>query len=173
MDIIDVLLEDHAVLRGEAEALTAPFTRLLGGAKEIDRRALLRDMRFFFTLFKTHEAVEDDFLSEAFCLVELDARQRAAFTDGRRSLADALSRFGSLAVDSGAKSVEAMRGVSLRLLDALEEHLSLEEKIIFPRLKASLRADMLRDVGERARAEGSWAAARSSVGPAAAAKFAR
>ena len=100
MDIIDVLLEDHAVLRGEAEAMTAPFTRVREGRKEIDRKGLLRDTRIFFTLFKTHEAVEDDFLSEAFCLVELDAEQRAEFSDSRESLAAALKLFGSSAYGS-------------------------------------------------------------------------
>jgi hypothetical protein len=157
MDIIDVLLEDHAVLRGEAEALTMPFTRIL------DRKVLLRDTRTFFTLFKTHEAVEDDFLSEAFCLVELDAEQRAEFSDSRESLAAALKLFGSFAYGSNGKSVESMGDVSRGLLDALEAHLTCEEKTVFPKLKASLRPAMLRDLGERARAGAKWADALTAA----------
>jgi len=151
MDIIDVLLEDHAALRGEAEALTSPHTRARGGAPP-DRKRLLGDMRAFFTLFKAHEAVEDDFLSEAFCLVELDAGQRAEFSETRRALAEALKKFGAFAVGSGGKSVEPMRDVALRLRDDLEAHLSCEERVVFPRLRASMRAAKLRDLGARARA---------------------
>jgi hypothetical protein len=154
MDIIDVLLEDHAALRGELAVLTAPFTGPPGtGRLALDNRGLLRDVRGFFNLFKAHEAVEDDFFSEAFCMVDLDPAQRAEFTEGRRSLAESIKLFGSIAFSCDGENVHPMRVISARLKVDMHAHLVFEELVIFPKARKRLPASRLRDLEKLARME--------------------
>ncbi len=158
MDIIEVLLEGHAALRGEFAALTAPFERPHGVGWDdrvaLDKKRLLRDIRGFFAAFKTHETVEDEFLAEVLRLVELNEELRAASAAGHRSMGEMMKLFGAVACSCDGRHVYPLRAVLFRLGEELETHLTYEEKILFPMLRERLPVGLLRELGRRAQ-EGS------------------
>lgn len=158
MDIIDFFLESHAALRGEIEAVEAPFKRPHGVGWDdcvvLDNKRLLRNINAFFASFKKHEAAEDAFLAEVAGQFTLDAETRAAFDEGRRSLGEIMKLFGAVAFSCDGEHVHRVRELLSRLREELESHLAYEEKILFPQMKKRLPAGLLRELGLQARGGG-------------------
>lgn len=158
MDIIDVFLERHAALRRDLTALEAPF-RLPHGVGwddcvALDCERLLRDIELFFAAFKSHVQAEDDFLKEVSGRVPLDPAVREDFAQGRRAVAGIMKLFGAVAFTFDGEHVHRVRELLSRMHDEVEEHLLFEEKTLFPIVRRSLPADLLREHASRARAGG-------------------
>lgn len=154
MDIIDVLLESHAALRGGLEAVAAPFRQPHGVGWDdrvaLDQARLLRDIEIFFASFKSHETAEDELLAAVSGRFALDGESRAAFQEGRRTLGEIMKLFGAVAFCCDGEHVYRVRELLFRLREELDAHLVFEESILFPTLRAGLPADLLRELGLRA-----------------------
>lgn len=155
MDIIDVFLERHGILRAELSALGAPFKRPHGvgwdDCVSLDCQRLRRDIEAFFASFRDHESTEEEFMKEIAGQFKLDAAMRAAFEDGRRAVADIMKIFGAVAFTFDGEHVHRLRELLGRMSDEVEAHLAYEEKTLFPLLRERLPAERLRELGERAR----------------------
>jgi len=155
MDIIDVFLERHAILRGELTALEAPFRQPHGVGWDdclaLDGEALRRDADAFFASFRGHALDEDEFLAEAGALLNLDAQTQEAFGEGRRSVGDIMKLFGAVAFTCDGEHVHRVRELLSRMREEVEAHLLFEERTLFPLFKQRVSAALLREHGLRAR----------------------
>lgn len=156
MDIIEILLQNHALLRAEFAALAAPFKRAHGVGWDdcvaLDMPSLSRDIHGFFEAFKKHEKAEDELLAEVSGLLELDKDTRAAFLEGRRAMGEIMKLFSVVAFSCDGEHVHRVRELLSRLGDELESHLAFKEKTLFPVLRKRLPAELLRELGRQARA---------------------
>ncbi|MBI2788530.1 MAG: hemerythrin domain-containing protein [Elusimicrobia bacterium] len=154
MDIIEVFLEKHGVLRRELAALEAPFQRPHGvgwdDCVSLDCKRLLKEIEAFFADFREHEAAEDEFMSGVSSLVKPDAATSAAFERGRRAVADIMKLFGAVAFTFDGEHVHRVRELLSRMRAEVEEHLAFEEKSLFPMLRERVPEGVLRESGERA-----------------------
>ena len=138
MDIVDTLLKTHGELRGRLDSLTALLGRPRGVGWDdqaaLDKDLFLRELAEFLANFKSHEAVEEAFLSRVARQVGLDPELDAAVVEGHRSL-DALTQlFGAVAVSCDGAHLYGVRTALARLRAELESHLAYEELKVFPSL---------------------------------------
>ena len=155
MDIIDSLLEGHGKLRNSLVFLTALLERPNGAGW--DDRATMSPERFtrelngFFAAFKAHEAMEDAYLIRVLDQIGMSPEILEAIAEGHRAVAEMTKLFGAVAVSGDGEHVYRLRTVLARLREELETHMAYEEKVVFPKMRASTPAGLLRELGRRAR----------------------
>lgn len=156
MDIIDFLLEEHAALRGSLTFMTATLERPTGTGWDdrpvIDQARFTRELGVFFKAFKAHEAAEDAYLTRVLDQLRMDPGIVEAISEGHRAVAEMTKLFGAVAASGDGEHVYRLRTVLSRLREEMETHMTYEEKIVFPRLRAHLPAGLLRELGRRAQA---------------------
>ncbi|MDP3542318.1 MAG: hemerythrin domain-containing protein [Elusimicrobiota bacterium] len=164
MDIVEFLHESHLALRRELEALEAPFRRPHGVGWDdrvsLDNDALQRGVDAFFTSFRRYEAAEDEILAEAAAPLGLDEETVAEFTKGRRTVADIMKLLGAVTFTCDGEHVHRVRELLGRTREEIENHLSYEEKVLFPLLKERLTPAQLKRLGEHVLSAGTHGASK-------------
>lgn len=154
MDIVDLLLESHDMLRGSLKSLTAMLGQPTGVGWEdrmgLDRARFSLQLEAFLAAFKAHEAVEDAYLSRIVRQLGLDPELDAAVSEGHRSLGAMTHLFGVVAGICDGEHVHRVRAVLSLLSGELERHFVYEEKRVFPMLQERLPGGLLRELGHRA-----------------------
>ncbi|MBI4060712.1 MAG: hemerythrin domain-containing protein [Elusimicrobia bacterium] len=163
MDIVDCLLEGHRTLRSSlacmAVLLDGPSGVGWDDCAALDRERFSRELKGFFAAFKAHEAMEDAYLTRILHQIEMEPDLNAAIAEGHRAVAEMTKLFGAVAASCDGEHVYRLRTVLSRLSEELETHLSYEEKVVFPKLRALLPDRLLRELGRRAQAATAAAAA--------------
>jgi len=154
MDLIDMLLQGHERLRGSLKTLDEMLGRPSGVGWDdrttLDRTRFSLQLGVFLATFKAHEAVERAYLSRIVRQIGLDPELDAAVDEGHRSLEEMLRLFSAVATSYDGDHVYRLRTVLSQLSAELERHLIFEETQVFPRLRESLPAGLLRELGRRA-----------------------
>lgn len=154
MDIVELLIESHGMLRGSLQDLTARMGAPSGVGWEdrvsLDLGSFSRQLKVFLAALKAHEAVEDAYLSRVVRQLGLNPDLDAAISEGRRSLGAMSALFETVVRVCDGEHVYGARTVLCLLSDELERHFVYEEKLVFPKLRDRLPAGLLRELGHRA-----------------------
>jgi len=154
MDIVDLLLQSHEVLRSSVRSLVEMLGRESGVGWEdrasFDKRAFARTLDEFIAAFRAHEADEDAFLSRVVRQLWLDREMDSTIAEGHRALGEMTHLFGAVLGASDGEHVYRLRTVLFQLNEELERHLAYEEGRVFPKLRERLPAGLLKELGRRA-----------------------
>ncbi|MFI5360948.1 MAG: hypothetical protein ACHQ49_03165 [Elusimicrobiota bacterium] len=156
MDFVDLLLKEHETLRASLRTMIVMLGRPSGvgweDRMELDRGRFSLLLREFLDEFKSHEGVEDLFLTRVVRQLGLDRDLDAAISEGHRSLDEMTRLFEVIFGACDGEHAYSVRMVLGRLQEELERHLTYEETQVFPKLRLRLPAALLRELGRRAAA---------------------
>lgn len=154
MDLIDGMLANHGTLRGSLIFLGALLDRPRGCGWDdlvsLDRDSLARELSGLMDALRKHDALESAYMARAFGRGEEDRHLAAAVAAGHRAVADLARILGAVVGAGDGEHVHRLRTVLERLTDEAEAHLSYEERVVFPLLRARLSPSELNDLWRRA-----------------------
>jgi len=154
MDLIDGLLANHSTLRGALDYMNGLLERPCGCGWEdrmtLDTERLAKERGVFMSALKAHDIMEAAYIERVLGQFEEDREMTAALAEGHRALGDMSRIFSAVAVLCDGEHVHRLRTVLERLREELEERLSYEEKVVFPRLRERVSSEQLRELGRRA-----------------------